>query len=376
MVAKKIIGWMMAAMIVVGMTGCGGAEEKSSAGKKFHITIDEAQENRKKIVVTDYGSAFIDNDKVYGFVQDETISSSNHLNTEVLGNHKIIEMLECDGQIVLLDDSGRVLSAKGREYYGPGSTIYNDGNIEAYCDEAKDIFVEDGDLLFVITKNGSYYEKDIIDDTRFCARSISNELAQNSKMVIKNHEQSLLYILQNDGTVDLWKHYYDDVAEATDVYEEIDVSQWKDIECITYAADSDEGIHWLAGLKSDGTLEVTGKGYPEELLEWKDLVDLQSSTSNNEVIGLKSDGTLICSAEVDEEVQEGVQEWKNIKMMQWSGKMYRGVGVSESGIVYLNVNGVMYSDVVYEYQEGGYVGRSIDRISAWDGNVEKVEYKK
>ena len=90
----------------------------------------------------------------------------------------------------------------------------------------------------------------------------------------------------------------------------------------------------IAGLRSDGGVEVTGFGidtynsYLNNAAYWKDIVSI--AVGNNGIAGLKADGTVVYAGD-DTKGQEACLEWEDIIAIAMGDEYV--VGLREDGAV-------------------------------------------
>ena len=135
---------------------------------------------------------------------------------------------------------------------------------------------------------------------------------------------SAVFGLKSDGTV-----YY---ATASKGYIEDgrydSVLTWKDIVQLSSSRRN------IAGLRSDGGVEVTGFGidtynsYLNNAAYWKDIISI--AVGNNGIAGLKADGTVVYAGD-DTKGQEACLEWEDIIAIAMGDEYV--VGLREDGAV-------------------------------------------
>lgn len=97
--------------------------------------------------------------------------------------------------------------------------------------------------------------------------------------------------LLEDGTV---------LAAGNNVYGECEVSDWRDIVYIC------SGTSFAAGLRSDGTVMVSGDGtWDWGVSEWTDIVQL--AAGDFYLVGLRADGTVVAAGGTDRRYEEAGQ---------------------------------------------------------------------
>jgi alpha-tubulin suppressor-like RCC1 family protein len=138
------------------------------------------------------------------------------------------------------------------------------------------------------------------------------------------------------------------VACGSNSYGECNVSNWEDIVAI-YA-----GTQFSAGLKTDGTVVVTGQGTTNwDLSDWTDIVNL--AAGDYYLIGLKEDGTVV-SASVNStdnpaEGQANVSGLTNIVF----------IGAGNDHTIALNSDGTLICIGSNKYGQCNYHGRSLEQ---------------
>ncbi len=178
--------------------------------------------------------------------------------------------------------------------------------------------------------------------------------------------------LKNDGTV------YVSGDENSDPVKT--VKNWRNIVQIAVG-------DYIFGLKSDGTVLIAGGNYAsfngyEDVLKWKDIVAI--SASETDVVGLKSNGTVVCASDFG--TSGDLSSWTDIVKIYTGGN--RIIGVQSDGNV-LCVGAVAHDKgessspnvkgwrdiidfVVTDYDTYGLkrdgtlvAGRNPDRVASW-----------
>ena len=121
--------------------------------------------------------------------------------------------------------------------------------------------------------------------------------------------------LKSDGTV---------VSDASNYYEQCDVSKWSDITAIAVGR-----LHTV-GLKKDGTVVAVGDNEKGQcnVENWTDIVSIAASDIHT--VGLKSDGTVV-AAGFNGDGRCNVSEWTDIVKVAVEG--YETVGLKSNGTV-------------------------------------------
>lgn len=324
------------------------SEDDVSSLDNYSITLNEAM-NNKGYMSYDYdqgGVGLIYNDKIYlpGFIAELPDTQIKQL---VPGNVSSGIWTE------LLDVKGKLWSSGGPtseiSFYDRNKDIDYDGEIEKIFRSGgmhKDegfyfIFLKEGNCLISSEADGVIKEFDASDI----------EMAKLLYYSSGSSEMGMpIVVLKKEGTVEFQYTDFTYVDDEGPFFQsgDLDVSDWSDIKYIERVYIENDA-DYLVGLKSDGTLMVTGKGYPNEILEWKNLVDVQCT--GGDVVALQSDGRLLCSDSLGE-LAGIVEGWSNIKMMLFWDKESIGA-VSENGIYY-NVGMPLNTVKVMEYNGNGY----------------------
>ena len=133
-----------------------------------------------------------------------------------------------------------------------------------------------------------------------------------------------MFELKRDGTV----CYVSTSKRSVEEKAFENVLKWKDIVQL-----SSSQSH-IAGLRSDGGVEVTGSGidtynsYLNNAAYWKDIVSI--AVGNNGIAGLKADGTVVYAGD-DTKGQEACLEWEDIIAIAMGDEYV--VGLREDGTV-------------------------------------------
>ena len=133
-----------------------------------------------------------------------------------------------------------------------------------------------------------------------------------------------MFGLKRDGTV----CYVSTSKRSVEEKAFENVLKWKDIVQL-----SSSQSH-IAGLRSDGGVEVTGSGidtynsYLNNAAYWKDIVSI--AVGNNGIAGLKADGTVVYAGD-DTKGQEACLEWEDIIAIAMGDEYV--VGLREDGAV-------------------------------------------
>ena len=171
--------------------------------------------------------------------------------------------------------------------------------------------------------------------------AVSDRLAQRRRYVAQYWERMIVYGrliaavtcaylgsdmfgLKRDGTV----CYVSTSKRSVEEKAFENVLKWKDIVQL-----SSSQSH-IAGLRSDGGVEVTGSGidtynsYLNNAAYWKDIVSI--AVGNNGIAGLKADGTVVYAGD-DTKGQEACLEWEDIIAIAMGDEYV--VGLREDGAV-------------------------------------------
>ena len=116
----------------------------------------------------------------------------------------------------------------------------------------------------------------------------------------------------------------DGTVVSTNEYDAKRSADWTDIVSIALGGE-------LFGLKADGTVVNTdvNNSYYAETLEWTDIVKIAASDSD--VLGLKSDGTVVTVSQYNTSGQANVSDWTDI--VDIASGSYRSVGLKSDGTV-------------------------------------------
>ena len=144
-----------------------------------------------------------------------------------------------------------------------------------------------------------------------------------------------MFGLKRDGTV----CYVSTSKRSVEEKAFENVLKWKDIVQL-----SSSQSH-IAGLRSDGGVEVTGSGidtynsYLNNAAYWKDIVSI--AVGNNGIAGLKADGTVVYAGD-DTKGQEACLEWEDII----------AIAIGDEYVVGLRDNGAVLSTSAKELTAG------------------------
>ena len=133
-----------------------------------------------------------------------------------------------------------------------------------------------------------------------------------------------MFGLKSDGTV----YYVSTSKQSVEEKAFENVLKWKDIVQLSSSQ------HHIAGLRSDGCVEVTGSGidtyysYLNNAAYWKDIVSI--AVGNNGIAGLKADGTVVYAGD-NTKGQEACLEWEEIIAIAVGDEYV--VGLKENGAV-------------------------------------------
>ena len=408
---KKLVSLFLGICMVAGIciSGCGGNSEYNVYSDEEHSTesagilqeaevnknedkgdrsvdisesavlsMEEAQRDKKLIAYSSDSVHFLYNNVLYGIPYWERIARD----ISALNNNAIVQMESRVDDVIFLDEKGRVMTT---EIYEVIDTVEST-NVAFEAEGEKD-GISLGEVKYVYFKRGLQGDRDIyalLKDGR-CLVANDYDWSRLQELFVGEDVVSMEYmgrdeygverifvLLKENGTVEfiIPAGKKEDCQYFT-THGGMDVSSWSDIKCIV------EGGNWMVGLKVDGSLVATGEGYPNDILEWRDIVDIQYahvySPEEEGIIGLKNDRTLVCSANLGD-IGEEIQDWKNIKMMTCWGD---GVAaVSNDGYFYRSKKGghmPFCFDVVYEYIDGEYIKKNVEK-DIGDENPISLDY--
>lgn len=135
-----------------------------------------------------------------------------------------------------------------------------------------------------------------------CLLEVNTGSITNKVIFINLHN---VVAVQSNGTVITYQ------GERNNTFNKCDVSNWTDIIAIS-CIDAWNGIT-IVGLKSDGTVVVTGENseiYNLDISNWTDIVGISVSESYH-IVGLKSNGTVVATGN-NNDGQCDISEWNNI----------------------------------------------------------------
>ncbi len=343
------------AIIMAGIFMLGGCSSKGGQGEddvsgldNYSIMLSEAM-NNKGCMTYDYdlgGVGILYNDKIYlpTFISQVPDTQIKQLVPGNTSSGVWMELLDIEGKLWSSGGPTTEISLYDRDrdisYNGEIEKIIHSGgrykNAGFYF-----IFLKEGNCLISSEEDGVIGEIDASDFDMAKPLYYSSGSSEMGMPIVA---------LKKEGTVEFQYTNFTNFKDESPFFQsgDLDVSNWSDIKYIERVYIENDA-DYLVGLKADGTLMVTGKGYPNEILEWTNLVDVQCDGSD--VIALQSDGSLVCSDSL-RELADIVKSWSNIKMMLFWDKDSIGA-VSENGIYY-NIGMPLKAPRVFEYNGNGY----------------------
>ena len=313
-----IMIFLLAAGMIVTMSGCGKGSEESKAtppagrnteaeptgstaddqsdGKEvpdsgdtgavedFHLTIEEAQENAGKI-------------NARSFLQPDGIMLCDNENLEYWAK----AMAATGGKIKRIH-SGCYIDEDDHVYGNSEFALYDGAEIAWFCFEEISAAVTTDHELLMNRDPSSYYRK----------------VPEIHDAVMADEADKVVAVLHTDGTVTTYSIETD--ANPSQYDWDIDLSCLTDIVqmqiCVMFPMnEEDDMIPLIIGLKRDGTM-VSTANYPEEIAEWSDIVGFKLDETG--VVGWKGDGTLVaCGKYIFNTLpKESISEYRHIRYFE------------------------------------------------------------
>lgn len=315
-------------------------------GDTYSITIDEAQENKKELTI--HGT----NEEIPLYIYDNVIYGL-HKNIALsdLGQKPFKQIVGVNiGAILINEDGGRYFTGSELDH------IYENMLFTANENAHTETWTKYGKTYFYYDTKEEMVKSLLCFEMGGLAKDVVK--VKGVKQIICLGSEKKFAILKEDGTVKIYvADEQKDVTEGKFVSKNngLDVKSWSGIKYIT--ACNSNG-NYIVGIKEDGTLVVTGDDYPDEIVEWNDLVDIQ--VSHYGAVGLNKDGTVICSSGYDY-CNEIIKDWNCIKVFRLYGRDI--VAISEDGHLYSTTGLWSIFDpdtAAYKYEDGKYVEYLID----------------
>lgn len=323
------------------------------------LSIEEAQRDKKLIAYSENGVHFLYNNVLYGIPYWESIAED----ISALNSNAIVQIESRVDDVIFLDEKGRVMTTEiydVNSYTGERTSVVFEAKgekDEISLGEVKYVYFK-GDI-YALLKDGRCLVANDYDGSDLQELFVGEDAISMDYIYDDGLERTFV-LLKENGTVEfIIPAGKKENCKYFTTWGGMDVSLWSDIKCIV------AGENWLVGLKADGSLVATGEGYPNDILEWRDIVDIQYthmySPEEEGIIGLKNDRTLVCSTNLGN-IGEEIQDWKNIKMMTCWGDSV--AAVSNDGYLYRSEKGgyvPFYFHVVYEYIDGEYIKKNVEK---------------
>ncbi len=159
-----------------------------------------------------------------------------------------------------------------------------------------------------------FEELENFSDSKDRIKEVYKKISNPEQYVISAGYSSTVALV-NDGTM---------VAAGSYIFENFDVSGWKDIIAVS------AGYFHTVGLKADGTVVATGSNSDKEcdISGWKDIISV--SAGHSHTVGLKEDGTVVATGS-NSDRECNVSGWKDIISVS-AGCSYT-VGLKKDGTV-------------------------------------------
>jgi len=242
------------------------------------------------------------------------------------------------GRLDALDKEGFIHSTRDTD----PNYVYVADMLKSYTD--LEIISTDFDNFVLLSKNENVYSYSAKNGE--VLREYEGDISSWRNIVDVITGQLRIALLNRDGKVFVADYNKYIEGAIGNLYDEI--SDWTDIVDISAASDGP-----IAGLKTDGTV-VISKSYTTsktnlndyDVSSWKDIIAI--SKSNNTLLGLKRDGTVVATGNNDQK-QLDVSDWKNIVAIasgDWISIGLRSdgtlviAGKTESGVITPDISGV------------------------------------
>lgn len=167
-------------------------------------------------------------------------------------------------------------------------------------------------------------ESAVLDDSEKDTQIFEISEEQKRADTVLSASQYYMVALRNNGTVAV-EISSENGARSTE-FNQAAASDWTDITAISTGFS-----FYVAGLKSDGTVVMTGPEGTKEIAGWTDII--QVANGNTYVVGLKNDGTVkaVLHDQSLGELSDDISSWTDIIMI--SAKSGCVVGVKKDGTV-------------------------------------------
>ena len=283
------------------------------------------------------GIAAIDNSGKVNVIIDDSLNK--YYGYDQVSNWDNIKSLSyAQGRLDALDKEGVIRSTKDTD---PSYTYVAD-QLKSYTDLSA--ISTDYDNYVLLSKKGNIYTysakySDVLDLFKD-----DNSTWKDVVDVITG--QLRIAALKTDGTV--YVADYNKILNPANDYLYIDIDSWTDI--VAISADT---VGSIAGLKSDGTVVIstsnmkgTSSGDAYNVSGWDDIIAI--SKSNNTLMGLKRDGTVVATGN-NEHQQLEVSGWSDIVAIAAGDWISIGLksdgtlviaGETEEGVATPDVSGV------------------------------------